>query len=89
MSHEHDIIKPQRKEVSTMTEYIYIVNGTEYTTTDVWGQAWKNAQAQAKAEHTIIERAVINGEKIRYEFYAKGGCFLADRFYNEELAKVF
>lgn len=72
-----------------MTDYIYIVNGTEYATTEVWGQTWKDAQIQAKAEHAIIERAVINGENIRYEFYTKGGCFLADRFYSEELAKVF
>lgn len=72
-----------------MTEYIYIVNGTEHHTTEVWGQAWKDAKAQATAEHATIERAVVNGDKIRYEFYAKGGCFLADRFYNEELVKVW
>lgn len=73
-----------------MREYIYMVNGTEfYAGTDVWGQAWKDAQAQATAEHTIIERAVIVGSEVRYEFYAKGGCFLAERFYDSDRVKVF
>ena len=79
----------KEREVIDMTEYIYVVNGTEHHTTEVWGQAWKDAKAQATAEHATIERAVINGDKVRYEFYAKGGCFLADRFYNEELVKVW
>ena len=71
-------------------EFIYMVNGSEfYAGTDVWGQAWKDAQAQAAEEHCIIERAVIRGEEIRYEFYANGGCFLAERFYEPKLAKVF
>ena len=71
-------------------EFIYMVNGTEFNAgTDVWGQAWKDAKAQATAEHTIIERAVINGDDVRYEFYAKGGCFLAERFYEPKLVKVF
>lgn len=73
-----------------MKEFIYIVNGSEfYAGTDVWGQAWKDAKAQATDEHCIIERAVICGEEIRYEFYAKGGCFLAERFYSPDRAKVF
>lgn len=71
-------------------EFIYIVNGSEFNAgADVWGQAWKDAQAQAAEEHSIIERAVISGENINYEFYAKGGCFLADKFYSPDLAKVF
>lgn len=71
-------------------EFIYIVNGTEFNAgADVWGQAWKDAKAWATNEHSIIERAVIDGEEIRYEFYAKGGCFLADRFFSPALAKVF
>lgn len=71
-------------------EFIYFVNGSEFNAgADVWGQAWKDAKAQATEEHAIIERAVINGENIRYEFYANGGCFLADRFYTPELAKIF
>jgi len=73
-----------------MREYIYFVNGSEfYAGTDVWGQAWKDAKAEAAEEHCSIERAVIKGEDISYEFYAKGGCFLAERFYEPKLVKVF
>ena len=73
-----------------MREFIYMVNGTEYYAgTDVWGKAWKDAKTQASEEHTFIERAVIDGKEVSYEFYAKGGCFLAERFYDLERVKIF
>ena len=73
-----------------MREYIYIVNGTEfYAGTAVWGDAWKEAQEAARAEHAIIERTEIHGFEIHHQFLAKGGCFLDERFYKPERAEVF
>ena len=69
--------------------FIYMVNGNEYTDTKAFGQAWKDAKAQATADHTMITRLVINGEDERCEFFAKGGVFLNERFYTEEKAFIF
>jgi len=72
-----------------MTTFIYIVNGTMIETTEAFGQVWKEAIAIAKADHTEVWREVIRGEDVRREFYAKGGCFLNERFYKPEKARVF
>ena len=72
-----------------MKEFIYNVNGTEFTDTVAFGNAWKNAKALATEEHAHITRTVIDGEKITYEFFAKGGCFLLDKFYEKDRVKVF
>lgn len=69
--------------------FVYIVNGTTIEDTEAFGQGWKKAVALATEEHTTIERQVIYGNEIRNEFYAKGGCFLAERFYAEEKVKIF
>lgn len=61
-------------------DFFYNVNGTEFHDTVAFGNAWKQAVALAKEEHCGIDRTVVNGNDIRYEFYAKGGVFLADRF---------
>ena len=75
-----------------MREYIYTVNGTEYRDTVAFGDAWKNAKAQATNEHAYITRVIVKGDEIvSNEFFAKGGCFLNDKGYNYflENAKVF
>ena len=64
------------------TTFIYNVNGTEFYTE-------KEAKALATAEHCEIWRAVVRAEDVRHEFYAKGGCFLNERFYTKEKARVF
>ena len=69
--------------------FIYTVNGNEYTDTKAFGQAWKDAKAQATKEHTSIVRTVVEGENERHEFYAKGGCFLNERFFDNERAFIF
>ena len=69
--------------------FIYNVNGTLFEDTKAFGQAWKNAKALATEEHTVITRTVICGNETHEEFFAKGGCFLNERFYEENKAKVF
>jgi len=71
------------------TEFIYMVNGTELYTTEAFGQEWKEAKALAAEAHCGIYRAVIKNGETRYEFYAKGGCFLNERFYTDEKIKIF
>lgn len=61
-------------------DFYYNVNGAEFHDTVAFGQAWKEAKALAREEHCGIERTVICGENIRYEFYAKGGIFVSDEF---------
>jgi len=72
-----------------MKEFIYNVNGTEFTDTEAFGKAWSAAKALAKSEHSAITRTIVTDSSICYEFYAKGGCFLNDRFYSKEKVKIF
>lgn len=69
--------------------FIYNVNDTLFEDTKAFGQAWKNAKAFATKEHTTITRTVVTNNETRYEFFAKGGCFLSERFYTEEKIKIF
>lgn len=70
-------------------DFFYHVNGTEFHDTEAFGKAWKEAKALATEEHTYITRTVVCGDDIRYEFYADGGCFLPDRFWDDCKVKVF
>jgi len=72
-----------------MTTFIYNLNGHEVETTEAFGEIWKQVVAIAKADHTEVWRTVVRGEDIRREFYAKGGCFLNEKYYKPEKAKVF
>lgn len=70
--------------------YIYDVNGTQFEDVKAFGTAWANAKALAKEEHTTIKRTIVeNNGKIIHEFYAKGGIFLDEKYYNVEDVKVF
>lgn len=64
-------------------DFYYNVNGAEFHDTVAFGQAWKEAKALAREEHCGIERTVVCGDEIRYEFYAKGGVFVNDRYKTE------
>ena len=72
-----------------MKTYIYIVNGTEFTSTTPWGQAWKDAKAMATEEHTVIERTIVRGQTVEYEIYVNGGCFLPDGEDVRKMAKIW
>jgi len=72
-----------------MKDFYYHVNGTEFHDTEAFGKAWKEAVALATAEHMPIERTVVCGSEISYEFFAKGGCFLNERFYSVDKVKIF
>ena len=70
------------------TTFIYQVKGFEYRDTEAFGQAWKEAKAKAAELHTGIFRTVIKKGEERYEFFAKGGVFLNNRYY-EHNEKIF
>lgn len=59
-----------------MKKFVYQVQGYEFTDTEAFGEAWREAKAKAWELHTAIYRLVIDGEKMRQEAYVKGGCFL-------------
>ena len=67
----------------------YRVNGTAFEDTEAFGKAWEAAKEKATVEHTYIERTVINGNDIRYEFYAKSGIFLNERFMEVDKVYIF
>ncbi len=70
--------------------FIYHVNGADFVDTEAFGKAWKEAKAFAFENHTCITRTVIAKENdFRNEFFAKGGVFLNERFYEEGKAKIF
>lgn len=60
-----------------MKQFIYQVQGYEFSDTEPFGKAWQEAKAKAWELHTAIYRLVIDGEKVRQEVYVKGGCFLS------------
>lgn len=73
-----------------MTTFFYNVNGTEFTDTEAFGKAWADAKALATEEHTCITRTVVSdNDTMRHEFFAKGGCFLNEKFYNKDRVKIF
>ena len=72
-----------------MKEFLYYVNGTEFADTEAFGQGWENAKALATEEHTYITRTVIDDNNMRHEFFAKGVCFLNERFYEKDRVKIF
>lgn len=69
--------------------FVYNVNGTVLEDIEAFGKAWKQAVEIAKSEHTEITRQVVCGDDIRNEFYAVGGIFLNDRFYDKNKVKIF
>ena len=69
--------------------FIYKVNGQEFTDNVAFGKAWETAKEVATKENAVITRTVVNGDNITHEFFAKGGCFLNDRFYDKEKVKIW
>lgn len=72
-----------------MKWFVYDVNGSVFESSEPFGEAWLKAKEVARAEHVGIFRQVVNtvtGE-IRNEFYAVGGVFLNERFY--EVSKLY
>lgn len=68
------------------TTFIYKVNGIEIEDTEAFGNGWKKAKELAVENHCGITRTVIRVEE---QFYATGGVFLDDRFYQPEEMKIF
>lgn len=69
--------------------YFFNVNGSEFYDEEPWGEAWHKAKALAEVEHSTIERTVVCGEKIRYEFYHISKCFLTEDNRTKTNAYIF
>lgn len=69
--------------------FIYIVNGTEIEDTEAFGTAWETAKMIAKNDHCGIDRVVICGTNIRYEFFTTGGFFANERFRDDYQIKGY
>lgn len=72
-----------------MKKYFYTVDSVEFVDDKAFGQAWNEARELAKKEHKSIFRRVVNGDKVDYEYFAKGGCFLSMNNYKEGKELVF
>ena len=72
-----------------MKIFIYNVGAKEFIDNKAFGKAWKDAKEYAIKRKTYITRRIIKGNKMREEFFAKGGVFLSiDRMNNDNL-KIF
>lgn len=68
--------------------YIYEANGCKFEGYEAWGEAWKNAVAEAKRVQCGIFRQIVSGEKIQNQFFAKG-MFLDERVYAQDKLYIF
>lgn len=78
-----------RKEVKKMKKFVYQVAGFEYTDTEAFGTAWKQAKAEAARLNAAVYRLVIKGENVRQEVYVNGGCFLSVAYAKPEDIHLF
>ena len=70
--------------------FIYEVDNYEFSDTEAFGQAWKQAKEKAAALHTYISRFVVrNEDDIQQEFFCKGGCFLNAKHATPEKWEIF
>ena len=72
-----------------MKQFIYEVEGFEYTDTEAFGKAWKEAKAEAERLHAPITRTVIDGDKVREEAFFKGGIFNSIKYATAENIYIF
>ncbi|MBO4674941.1 MAG: hypothetical protein J5601_02495 [Elusimicrobiaceae bacterium] len=67
-----------------MKKFVYQVKGYEFSDTEAFGTAWKEAKAKATELNAPIFRLVIKNGEAKQEFFAKGGVFLSVKFYTED-----
>lgn len=72
-----------------MKQFIYQVEGFEYTDTEAFGKAWKEAKAEATRLHAPISRLVVDDNKVREEIYYKGGFFNHVKFATADNIHIF
>lgn len=74
-----------------MEKFTYVVGTHAFADDEAWGEGWKQAKKIATELHTGIFREVFDNrtEETYTEFYAKGGCFLHIRFYEDRKLKIF
>ena len=72
-----------------MKQFIYQVAGFEYTDTEAFGTAWKQAKAEAARLNAAVYRLVIKGENVQQEVYVNGGCFLSIAYAKPENIHIF
>jgi hypothetical protein len=59
-----------------MKKFVYQVAGFEWTDTEAFGTAWKQAKEKAAELDKTIYRLVIKNGQVRQEYFTTGGCFL-------------
>ena len=59
-----------------MKKFVYQVAGFEWTDTEAFGTAWKQAKEKAAKLDKTIYRLVIKNGQVRQEYFTTGGCFL-------------
>ena len=69
--------------------FIYHVAGEDFTDSEAWGTAWREARTTAEVNHLPIFRTVIKGETVKEEHYTTAGAFINNEYYEEKYLKVF
>ena len=69
-----------------MKLFVYHVGGKDYPDTEAFGEAWRQAKANAAERGLPIYRTVIQTSR---EVYLNGGCFLAEHLADEKDIKIF
>lgn len=79
----------EKRRFKEMKQFIYQVEGFEYTDTEAFGKAWKEAKEEATRLHAPISRIVIDGYKVREEIYYKGHIFNSVKFATPDNIYIF
>lgn len=85
----YNVSRKNKKGSKKMKQFIYQVAGFEYTDTEAFGTAWKQAKAEATRLNAAVYRLVIKGENVRQEVYVNGGCFLSVAYAKPEDIHLF
>jgi len=72
-----------------MKQFIYQVEGLEFSDTEAFGKAWKEAKATAARLHVPVYRLVVDGEKVREEVYYSAGFFNSTKYANKDNICIF
>ena len=69
-----------------MKRFIYQVESFEFTDTEAFGKAWKEAKEKAKELHAPIYRTVVETQR---QVYCSAGCFLGVDYARDSDIEIF
>lgn len=72
-----------------MKKFVYQVMSFEFTDTEPFGKAWREAKEKAAELHAPVFRLVIKGGNVRQEVYYEGGAFNNVKFMDVCKVKIF